>query len=190
MVKDELTSEEKFFEKAVVTERFVKKYKNAMIGSVVVVVLLVAGNIVYNESENSRISDANKLIVEIGSDTNNTVALSKLETLSPALHDAWLYSQAMSTQDIEALKELQNSKVLFVNDLSSYEVAQTEANVEKLNAYAQKQGSIYKDLALVQSAIILMNDGATQKAHDKLSMISATSPLSNIASALMHYGVK
>ena len=27
MVKDELTSEEKFFEKAVVTEKFIKKYK-------------------------------------------------------------------------------------------------------------------------------------------------------------------
>jgi len=39
MVKEELTAEEQFFEKAVVTERFVKKYKNVMIGSLVVIVL-------------------------------------------------------------------------------------------------------------------------------------------------------
>ena len=40
MVKEELNSEEKFFERSVITERFVKKYKNAIIASVVVIVLL------------------------------------------------------------------------------------------------------------------------------------------------------
>jgi len=37
MVKEELNSEEKFFEKAVITEKFVKKYKNLLIGSVIAI---------------------------------------------------------------------------------------------------------------------------------------------------------
>ena len=44
MVKEELTSEEKFFEKAVVTEKFVKKYRKPLIGVVVAIVLIVVGD--------------------------------------------------------------------------------------------------------------------------------------------------
>ena len=54
MVKQELNSEEKFFEKAVITEKFVKKYKNMMIASVVAIVVLVAANIGYEANEASK----------------------------------------------------------------------------------------------------------------------------------------
>jgi hypothetical protein len=189
MVKDELTSEEKFFEKAVVTERFVKKYKNVMIGSVVAITLFVAGSIVYNASEKSRITEANKLVMQLS--TNSTSAeIASLEALSPALYDVWSYSNAVATKNLDELKKLQTSKVTFVGDLSSYAVADASAEVSALNSYAQKQESVYKDLATVQSAVILMNENKADKAHEKLKTISVTSPLAKVASALMHYGVK
>jgi len=190
MVKEELTSEEKFFEKAVVTEKFVKKYKNLMIGSVVAVVLFVAGNIAYNANKQNTIDAANVALATLQSNPADTAALSQLQTLSPTLADVWSYSNAVVKQDIKTLEKLQNSKAIFVGDLASYSVAQNIATSEKLDAYASKKDAIYADLANVQNAVLLMNENKIDAAHKKLAMINLNSPLSQVAKALMHYGVK
>ena len=190
MVKDELNSEEKFFEKAVITEKFVKKYKNIMIGSVVAVTLFVAGNIIYNITEQGRIDDANSVLHELQNKEASSATLARLKSLSPALHDVWLYSQAVATQNIEELQKLKDSKATFIGDLSSYEVAQNSKDSVKLETYSQKQNAVYSDLATVETAVIFMNSGEIDKAHEKLKMIRVNSPLAKIASALMHYGVK
>lgn len=190
MVKDELNSEEKFFEKAVITEKFVKKYKNAMIGSVVAIVVIVAGNIAYEVNKHSTIDEANKALATLSKDAKNSFALSELKALSPDLYDVWIYSQAMANKDFTTLKELKNSRALVVSDLVSYELAQNSKETSSLSDYSSTQGAIYKDLALVQSAVLLMNESKIDQAHQKLVQVSENSSLSRVAKALLHYGVK
>jgi len=187
MVKEELNSEEKFFEKAVITEKFVKKYKNVMIGSLVAVVLIVGANMAYEANKQSKIDAANEALSELVKDAKNASASSQLKALSPNLYDVWAFSQAVVNKDLASMKELKNSKAIMVSDLATYELAQDSSS---LSSYALEQGAVYKDLALVQSAIILMNDKKIQKAHEELSKIGLDSPLSKVASALLHYGVK
>lgn len=187
MVKEELNSEEKFFEKAVITEKFVKKYKKAMIGSLVAVVVLIGANIAYESNKQSKIDAANETLLELNKDVKNSAAISQLKVLSPNLYDVWVLSQAIADKDLISLKELKSSKAIMVSDLASYELAQ-DAN--SLDAYASKQDALYRDLALVQSAVMLMNAQDFQKAHQELSKIGVQSPLSKIATALLHYGVK
>jgi len=190
MVKEELNSEEKFFEKAVITEKFVKKYKNVMIGSVVAVTLFVAASITYTQMQESRVSDANIALLELKSEKNTPATLARLESLSPELHDVWVYSQAVVNKNIVELEKLQNTKSMLVADLSSYEAAQNSADIKKLEAYSKTQDAIYADLATLQIAIMLMNQGELDKAHTKLKLISLASPLASLAKALLHYGVK
>ena len=190
MVKDELSSEEKFFEKAVVTEKFVKKYKKVLIGSVVAIVLVVAGDIAYELNKERTLSAANEALMALQQDPKNVAELSRLESLSPVLHDVWLYSQAVVKQDVATLQKLQNSKAMLLNDLATYEVAQNKQELQQLESYAQKQHAIYRDLAQVEAALIYIHKGDVQKAHTKLAMIREDSPLSKVAQALLHYGVK
>ena len=190
MVKDELNSEEKFFEKAVVTEKFVKKYKKPLIGAVVAVTLFVAGNIAYTISEQNRIDSANEAVAQLQKSMDNPATLARLESLSPVLHDVWVYSKAVAEGDLDALDKLQESQAALLPDLASYEVAQRTKNLTKLESYALREDAIYKDLAQIQSAVILMNINKIDEAHEKLSMINIQSPLSKVAQALMHYGVK
>jgi hypothetical protein len=190
MVKEELNSEEKFFEKAVMTERFVKKYKGLMIGSVVAVVFFVAGNIAYTINEQNTLKATNKALNELQINPANSVALDELKSLSPVLSDAWLYSQAIAQKDIASLEKLKNSESPLIGDLASYELAQNSADVSALNAYSSKQDAVYRDLAQVLSAVKLINTQKIDEAQRKLSMISVDSPLSQVAKALMHYGVK
>jgi len=190
MIQEELTAEEKFFEKAVVTEKFVKKYKNVMIGSVIVITLLVAGNIIYNINKDSTLKAANETLVSLKANPTDKATLAKLESLSSTLHDVWLYSQAVANADVKELEKLQNSKTILIGDLATYEAAQNLQDKEKLESYAQTQNVIYRDLAQIQLALILMNENKITEAHSKLSMISIDSPLASVAKALMHYGVK
>ncbi|MEA3372033.1 MAG: hypothetical protein U9Q40_11930 [Campylobacterota bacterium] len=190
MVKEELNSEEKFFEKAVITEKFVKKYKNLMIASVVAIVVFVVGNIAYDVNNQNTKEAANAALLELIDDSANQGARARLESLSPALYDVWLYSQAVVNKDIATLESLKSSEATLVGDLASYELAVESKDASALDEYALKQESIYKDLAQVQSAVLLIQDGKAQEAHQKLSLITVDSPLAQVAASLMHYGVK
>jgi len=190
MVREELNSEEKFFEKAVITEKFVKKYKNLMIGSLVVVVAVVTANIAYDINKKSNMDAANNLLLELQADANNTQALQELKKVSPSLYDVWLFSKAIVDQDLATLKELKSSKTLLIGDLSEYEVAQNSKDLGSLESYGSKQNAIYKELAQIQAAVILMNEGKVDLAHQKLATIGEQSSLNKVAKALLHYGVK
>lgn len=187
MVKEELNSEEKFFEKAVVTERFIKKYKNLMIGGVVALVLGVGINIIYNISEQNRIEESNKILAKLQLDNTNSNLEKELKSLSPTLYDAWKYSSALENDAKEKLKEMANTKTFLVKDLVKYELSQ---DAQGLESYAQMQNATYKDLALVQSAVLLMKENKIDEAHEKLAMIREDSSLYKVASTLLHYGVK
>ena len=173
MVKEELTSEEKFFEKSVITERFVKKYKNVIIGSVVVIILAVVGNIAYDANQASTKSAANEALSEVQADNSNQAALARLEMLSPSLYDAYLYSKAIADKDVVTLEKLKSSKSILIGDLATYESAQQSQKSSELSTYSLKQDAIYKELAQVQNAIILMNEGKTDKAHELLRLITS-----------------
>jgi len=190
MVKEELNSEEKFFEKAVMTEKFVKKYKKAIIGSIIAIVVIVSADIAYNISEQNRIESANETLALLEQNPQDSVALERLATLSPTLHDVWIYSQAVVNQEAKELQKLQGTKALIINDTTDYEAAQIEADKEALNRYAQKENAIYKDLAYVLEAVLLIDENKIDEAHAKLAMIAFNSPLVDVANALMHYGVK
>ncbi|MBN2781994.1 MAG: hypothetical protein JXQ66_02010, partial [Campylobacterales bacterium] len=65
MVREELNSEEKFFEKAVMTERFVSKYKKPLIGLVSVVILVAVSSITYDSYKNNKIESANITLTKL-----------------------------------------------------------------------------------------------------------------------------
>lgn len=190
MVREELNSEEKFFEKAVITEKFIKKYKNLMIGAVVIIVVVVGANIAYSINKESKIKEANKALATLSKDETNAEALLTLKSISSELYDVWRYSNAVAKKDMLTIKELTNSSAIMISDLAKYEIAQDSKDAASLASYASAQDAVYKDLALVQSAIILMNNSKIQKAHEKLAKVSPNSSMSKIANALLHYGVK
>ncbi|PHS57932.1 MAG: hypothetical protein COB17_04325 [Sulfurimonas sp.] len=190
MVKEELNSEEKFFEKAVITEKFVKKYKKLLITLVLAVIVVIAANIAYNINKQNQVSEANEALAILSKDSKNYNASAELKSLSPNLYDVWLFSQAIANKDLTTLDKLKNSNTLIVSDLVSYELAQNAKDASALNDYSLKQGAIFKDLALVQSAVLLINDNKIDEAHEKLSSISTNSTLYKLVQALSHYGVK
>ncbi|MEE8588587.1 MAG: hypothetical protein V3S80_04490 [Sulfurimonadaceae bacterium] len=190
MVKNELNSEEKFFEKAVQTERFVKKYKKPLIGVITAAILAIAAGSAYNITTQNKIDQSNAALNVLMADANNQVAQEQLKTLNPKLFDVWSLSQALKSKDLEALRGLQNSKALVVADLAEYELSAIQEDEAGLQAYAQKSSALLKDLAAIEAAVLLMDKGDKAAAQAKLSMIDINSPVYQLAQSLAHYGVK
>ncbi len=189
-VKEQLNQEEKFFEQAVRTERFVKKYKTPLITFVAVIILAIGGATAYDVYDNNRIEKANTAFNTLNVNPSDQAAANELKLLAPLLYDAWKLSTASKAKDVDALLKLQNSKATVVADIALYQVAALKKDVAALASYSYRQDAVYKDMALIEEAVLLMEADKIDEAHQKLSTISEESPAYKISRLLLHYGVK
>lgn len=190
MVKEELSSEEKFFENAVKTERFVKKYKTQLIAGIATVVVFVAAMAVYDANIEAKTAAANKAFMVLQTNPEDQQAAAELEAISPELYDVWRLSKAITNKDLSVLKALSKSDAIAVADMAKYEVAVLNSDAALLEDYSYQQNAIYKDLALVELAVLLMEKGNAEAAHQKLQGVANDSPMYSVAQMLLHYGVK
>jgi len=190
MVKEELNTEEQFFEKAVQTERFVKKYKSPLIAVTVAVILTVATSASYSIYQENKRTEANLAFNVVMQNPSDTATAQNLKSLNPKLYDLFVLSTALKSKDQEALRTLSSSKALVVSDLASYELAALQEDKQALQSYAQKNGALLKELAVIEEAVIMMKEGEADRANAQLKMIDVNSPLYALAQSLAHYGVK
>jgi hypothetical protein len=190
MVKEELSTEEQFFEQAVKTERFVKKYKKPLIAAVAAIAVAVVGTMAYDAFAASKRAEANAAYMTLQKDPQNQAAQQELKANAPLLFDAWTMAQAIKGGDVKTLQELTSSASAEVADISAYEAAAIAKNAKALGSYTYQQDAVYKDMALIDEAVLLLQSGKTAEAHRRLQMIDSESPLAPLAAALAHYGVQ
>ena len=190
MVKEELSTEEQFFEQAVKTERFVKQYKKPLLAAVVAVVLFVVGTMAYDAYAGSKRSAANAAYLMLQQDPSNLEAQATLKSNAPQLFEAWQMAVAVKAGDVKTLQALSASKTQEIADISAYEAAANEKNAAALDEYAYRQSALYKEMALIDEAVILLREGKIEQAHQKLKSVDSDSPVAPLAEALAHYGVK
>jgi hypothetical protein len=189
-LKEELSSEEKFFESAIRTERFVKKYQKPLIATVVASLLAVGGAIGYQAYTNAKLESSNAAFNLLLANPSDAKAEQTLKNDNPALYDVWKLSRGISQNDVSILEGLKQSKAFGVADIASYEAAAIKGDVPSLDQYTKKQGALYKDLALLELAVNAIEKGDAKTANEKLALISAESPITQVSGALAHYGVK
>jgi hypothetical protein len=190
MVKDELNAEEKFFENAVITERFISKYKKPLIGLASVIVVAILANVSYDYYTNFRAENANVALLQLQVHADDQKALQALKENNPKLYDLYMLSQAIKKSDVKTLESLKTSQAAEVSDIASYQLSSLQNSVNALNSYANTPDAINKDLALIESAVLLIQESKVDQADRKLASISAESPVYAVSKALLHYGVK
>ncbi len=190
MVKEELNQEEKLFESAVKTERFVKKYKMPLISIVVTVIVVLIGNSVYQASKAQSIAASNEAYMTLLAQPDNSEAEKVLQENNPALYDAWKFQRAVQADDKAGLESLTSSRSNVIADLASYELAAANKDKSALNAYALNQKAVLKDLAILDEAVLLMQEGKSAEAKARLALIDERSPLKKLSMLLQHYGVE
>ncbi len=189
-LKEELNSEEKFFESAIRTERFVKRYQKPLIALIAASLLAVGGAIGYQAYTSAKIESSNAALNLLLANPNDTKAEQTLKNDNPKLYDVWKLSRGIAQNDVTILDGLKNSQSFGVADIASYESALIKGDMKSMEQYTKQQGALYKDMALLESAVGAINKGDIKAAKEKIALIDENSPLYQIAQSLAHYGVK
>lgn len=189
-LKDELSSEEKLFESALRTERFIKKYQKPLIGSVISLLLIVGGAIGYQAYDNTRTESSNAALNILLANPNDLNALNTLEQKNAKLSQLYKLSKAIKESDIKSLELLQKSSSTEIGDMATYEVAVLRADQGALENYAKKMGGMYQDMALLQTAVMSIQKGDAKSAHNQLALIKEDSAMFQTAQMLTHFGVQ
>ncbi len=189
-LKEELNSEEKFFESAVRTERFVKKYQKPMIASVIVVFLSLGGSVVYQMLHDAKVERVNVALNTLLMNPSDQNALKELSSQGGSLYELYSLSKALHDNDVKTLQVLQSANSSEVSDIASYESAVLSKDTKALDVYSKKQGSIYQELAVIELAVSSIQKGDIKAAHSSLASIKEDSAVYPLAQMLSHYGVK
>ncbi|CAM3557494.1 hypothetical protein [Arcobacter aquimarinus] len=179
-VKNELTSEEKFLENFVKGERFFKKYKIVILGFIT---LIIIGSISYIIKKN--IDETNKFEANVALNnflkTGDEKSLLQIKEKDKKLYEIALFIQ--SKKDFKAAE----INLPFLKELSKYQLALANNNVDELNNLALQNDFLLKEFAIFNKALILTKDGKFEEAKVALQQISETSKASELANLLKHY---
>lgn len=189
-LKDELNSEEKLFESALRTERFVKKYQKPLMASVISLLLIVGGAIAYQAYDNASIESSNAALNTLLVNPIDKSALKTLENKNTKLYELYTLSKAIKESDIKSLELLQKSQSTEIADIATYETAVLRADHTALENYTKKQGGMYQDMALLETAVVMIQKGDSKSAQNQLAMIKEDSAIFPMAQMLSHFGVK
>ena len=189
-LKEELSSEEKFFESAIRTERFIKRYQKPLIAGVAALLLFAGGAIAYQAYTDAKIESSNEAFNTLLANPSDAEAEQTLKKDNPKLYDLWKLSRGIAQNDVKVLEALKGSEAFGVSDIATYEVAVIQNDIKTLENYTKQQGALYKDLALLEVAVKLIEEGKVEPARQKIALIPQDSPLFQVGQALSHYGVK
>lgn len=189
-LKGELSSEEKFFESAIRTERFIKRYQKPLIAGVAALLLAAGGAIAYQSYTNAKIESSNEAFNALLANSSDAEAEKTLKNDNPELYDVWRLSRGIAKKDAAILESLKTSEAFAVADIATYESAVLKNDTKSLDEYTMRQGALYKDMALLEVAVHAIEEGKVDLAHQKIALIPQDSPVYEVGQALSHYGVK
>lgn len=180
-VKTELSSEEKFLENFVRSERFFKKYKTLIFAFLVIVVVGLIGIFIKNEFDESNKFEANLAFNKVLENSNDTKALADLKERNKNLYEIAIYLQAKKDSKVSEIN------VPFLKELSKYQTALANKSISELDNISMQSDFLLKDFAIFNKALILANEGKFPEAKTTLALIPETSKAFELAKLLNHY---
>jgi hypothetical protein len=177
-IKSEITSQEKFFESFFKLEKFWKKYKVAIISSIVIIIIgFVSINInQYIQTQNK--IKANKAFNILLDNPKNTDAKNTLNKLNPQLLMIAKY-----------LTNAQNNKIdiEFLDTIVKFNQAISINDIKTIDALMLNQKFLLKEYALFQKALIQTINKDYIGAKETLALIPTNSDVAKLSTKLKHY---
>lgn len=180
-VKQELNSEEKFLEGFVKVERFYKKYKTLILGLIAIVIIAAIGLTVKNAMDEKNKIEANLAFEKVLNNPEDKEALIALQNSNKKLYDI---AQFVIAKEKGTTVQID---VPFLKELSEYEMALKEKNIDKLNSVSMENNFLLKEFAIFNKALLLANEGKYEEAKTALNLIPDTSKAKDLANLLNHY---
>ena len=180
-VKTGLSSEEKFLESFVKSERFFEKYKTLIFAFVIIIIVGIIGFFIKENLAQSNKLKANIAFNQVLENSNNAQALATLKDKNPQLYDIALYLQAKKEAKVAQIS------VPLLKELSKYQTALANKNISELDNLSMQNDFLLKEFAIFNKALLLTNEGKFSEAKTTLALIPQTSKAYELAKLLNHY---
>lgn len=180
-VKQELNNEEKFLESFIKVERFYKKYKALIIGTVAVLTVCLVAFFTNNYIKEQNKIKTNIAFESVLKNPKDKEALSVLKDKNTKLYNLALFLQAKKEGKIVDID------VKFLKELADYQKAIESKNINDLDKVTTENNFLLKEFAIFNKALILATKGEVTKAKETLKLIPSTSQVSQLKSLLEHY---
>jgi putative exporter of polyketide antibiotics len=181
-IKKEFSNDEKVLESAFKLETFYKKNKVIIWAVVIGLLLFFIAKTTMESMKAATLAEANQAFLTLQSTPEDKAALATLKEKNPGLYDLYTYSVAVKNSDTKSLGALTTSSNEVVSDMSTYSVAALENK--------SSDSKLYREMALIQEAYLLIKAGDVKGAKAKLTLIEEGSPLAMLASLLKHSTLK
>lgn len=180
-IKDEISTEEKFFEGFFKLEKVWARYKIAIISVGAVILLSFIGLNVNEYLETKTKIEANQAFNTLLKNPKDTNAINTLKNTNPVLLEAITYIS--NQQDGKQTK----TNVQFLKELSEYNIATTKNNLDEINKLTLNSQFLLKEYAMFQKALIQTSNNNFKDAKETLKLIPDNSPVNQLANMLQHY---
>jgi hypothetical protein len=180
--KKEFSSDEQMLASAFKLEKFYKKYKILILGTITALVLFFVGKGVMGFMEEKRLAAANEAYLSLNKNGDNTQAYATLQAENPALFELYSYKKAVEQRDTKTLETLSSSSNEIIADMSAYHLSLFEGKASN--------SKLYEEIALVNNAYLLIKEGKIEEAKNQLDLITEESAVFNISKIIKHYSIK
>lgn len=178
----ELSGDEKMLENTLKLEAFYNKNKKIIWFVVAIILAIFIIKPIVATFEEMKLESANKALLVLQQDANNTQAINTLKSKNLALYELYKYSQAIKAKDSKALAELTKSKNRVITDISSYH--------SKILASKSSDSLYYREMSMIEDAFLAIKAGKVKEAREKLELVDTKSPVAPVAELMKHYTIK
>lgn len=180
-VKDELSSEEKFLEGFVKTERFYKKNKILIIVAAVVVVGGLIGFYATKYIQGQNKLEANIAFNKVLENPKDSAALATLKEKNSQLFQVAQYLEAAKDEKVADVQ------IKYLKELATYQKALEKKDITALNTVSMQNDFLLKEFAIFNKALIQVNQGKYEDAKVTLKLIPEDSKVNDLVNVLKHY---
>jgi len=178
-IKQEISSEEKFFENFFKLEKFWKKYKLIIIISLVAIFGYFIGNSVLKYINEQNAINANIAYNKLLSNPNDKQSIDILKEKNKVLLDLALYKIAKDNT-------LKND-ILYLKQISLFNLAIKNNDIKALDTLILDSNFVLRDYAIFNKALILSSQKSYTKAKSALELIPEDSNIKSLSNMLKHY---
>ncbi|MDX9742580.1 MAG: hypothetical protein RBT59_02045 [Arcobacteraceae bacterium] len=178
-IKDEISTEEQFFENFFKIEKFYKKYKKIILAVVVAGVLGLIGMTLFDFLGQKNAVVANEAYTKVLLNNNDKGALDELKSANEELYNIALFqiSQEKTTA----------SNVAYLKDIASYNTAVAKGDIVALDGMIMQQDFLLKDFAVLSKTLILIEKKEYKKAKDTIARIDEKSRVLPLSNMIKHF---
>ncbi|WP_291950961.1 hypothetical protein [Campylobacter sp.] len=168
--KNKLNSQEQMIEKFIRSERFIKKYKNYIIGLLAIISIYFLIIFITNYNEEKNIQESNIIFTSLLKDPKNTNNLEELKTKNPNLYTIFLMSTS-SPLDLNQTIKLNLDPLL----------------KQIILAQNNQSSDFLKDYNILLDAYTFLKNNDFKNADIEFAKIPLSSPLWQLVTSLKHY---